>query len=288
MRSLPTAYEYLVSVVTKIDTDACILWPFQIDKGGYGHLALPLYFSGKKEKKKVSAHRLAYKVACGEWPMPEGMHSCDNRACFNPRHISAGTARDNNADKVAKGRQAKGEGAGLSKLTDELVAHMRQEYAEGSSIGQLAKRYGMSHSAMQSVIDGSTWKHIPNPVKERRPFRWDAQARQGRDATHCKRGHPFTLDNCLFWRGLRRCKICRHASERKVRLIIKTQKMDELVKGGAQSEQQRSRQRRTHCQRGHMLEGGDCYIRPRDGHRQCKVCKSDRGKMYYEQKKRAQ
>lgn len=219
----PVAYNYLVDTVTKANTDACILWPFSANKQGYGWLSLPLAVGGRK--MRVYAHRLAYKVMYGEWPMPKGLHSCDNPRCFNPRHISAGTAKDNNDDMVAKGRQAKGESAGLSKLTDELVLRIRQEYVEGLSVGQLAKRHGISHSAMMSVISGLTWKHIPNPVKERRPFRWDAQARQGRDATHCRRGHPFTPENLLIWRGFRRCKICRHASERKVRIVRKAKKL---------------------------------------------------------------
>jgi hypothetical protein len=222
----PAAYNYLVDVVTKVSTDACILWPLRIDKGGYGRLTLPLAVGGRK--RQVTAHRLAYKVAYGEWPEPEGMHSCDNRRCFNPRHISPGTAKDNSADMVAKGRQAKGEGAGLSKLTDDLVVRIRQEYVDGLSVGQLAKRYKISHSGMMSVVSGFTWKHLPNPIKERRPFRWDAEARKGRDATHCFKGHPFTPDNLLLWRGFRRCAICRHASEKRVREARKLQKLREV------------------------------------------------------------
>ena len=29
------------------------------------------------------------------------------------------------------------------------------------------------------------------------------------DLTHCKRGHPFSGDNIYWWRGSRRCRICR-------------------------------------------------------------------------------
>lgn len=51
------------------------------------------------------AHRVAYRYFVGE--IPEGLmilHSCDNRLCVNPDHLSAGTALDNTRDMIAKGR----------------------------------------------------------------------------------------------------------------------------------------------------------------------------------------
>jgi len=119
LRSRVTAYEYLASVVAKINTDACIVWPFHANKQGYGTLTILSPTSGKRGP--VFAHRLAYKIAYGEWPMPKGLHHCDNPRCFNPLHIFPGTPRDNSADMVAKDRQAKGESSGVSKLTGELV-----------------------------------------------------------------------------------------------------------------------------------------------------------------------
>lgn len=51
------------------------------------------------------AHRLAYTLAKSE--IPDGlvvMHSCDNRKCINPDHLSLGTVADNNRDREEKGR----------------------------------------------------------------------------------------------------------------------------------------------------------------------------------------
>jgi hypothetical protein len=56
------------------------------------------------------AHRWAWVRANG--PIPEGqkvLHTCDVPACVNPAHLFLGTQAANMADKVAKGRQAKGE-----------------------------------------------------------------------------------------------------------------------------------------------------------------------------------
>ena len=51
-------------------------------------------------------HRVAWEAHNAE-PIPEGMvvlHSCDNRECFNPAHLSVGTQQENIHDAMSKGR----------------------------------------------------------------------------------------------------------------------------------------------------------------------------------------
>lgn len=55
-------------------------------------------------KGPISAHRIAYALHYGY--IPRGrvvMHSCDNKGCVNPHHLSVGTQRQNMRDAVAKG-----------------------------------------------------------------------------------------------------------------------------------------------------------------------------------------
>jgi hypothetical protein len=55
--------------------------------------------------KRVAVHRLAWEFSNGE--IPQGMfvcHRCDNPKCFEVSHLFLGTAADNMADKIAKGR----------------------------------------------------------------------------------------------------------------------------------------------------------------------------------------
>lgn len=77
----------------------CWIWPFAKDKDGYGRV----YMHGNRR-----AHRLAYKSFVGK--IPTGLcvlHRCDVPSCVNPRHLFLGTVKDNNRDRVFKGRNGK-------------------------------------------------------------------------------------------------------------------------------------------------------------------------------------
>lgn len=80
-------------------TDGCWLWTGHVKKGGYGQFSLT-------HTRPVGAHRYSYELHNGA--VPAGlfvMHSCDTPACVNPAHLTIGTAKDNTADMIAKGRQ---------------------------------------------------------------------------------------------------------------------------------------------------------------------------------------
>lgn len=66
------------------DDNGCWIWPFQIDRDGYGK-----YGSG-------SAHRWTYTQVVG--PIPTGLeldHLCRVRACVNPAHLEPVTHLEN-------------------------------------------------------------------------------------------------------------------------------------------------------------------------------------------------
>jgi DNA-binding transcriptional regulator YiaG len=82
-------------------------------------------------------------------------HLCDNRLCVNPEHLFLGTQRDNVADMIAKGRQARGQRNGRSKLTAEDIERIRTP--SGVTCHALAAQFGVSHQHISHIRRGNGW-----------------------------------------------------------------------------------------------------------------------------------
>ena len=81
------------------DTDECIEWPFGRGSHGYGVMTIAPH-----------TQRCVHVVACelAHGPRPKGhevAHSCDNRRCFNPRHLRWATRQSNVDDMILRDRQ---------------------------------------------------------------------------------------------------------------------------------------------------------------------------------------
>jgi hypothetical protein len=149
------------SKVSRPAATACWLWQGH-RVHGYGQCVL----AGVRWR----AHRAAWTLANG--PIPPGLcvlHRCDVRHCVNPAHLFLGTVADNNADMVAKGRQAqgdkhgsrlyperyaRGERHGRSKLTAKQVCAIREALGSQRSI---AARFGISQRQVGRIRRGTTW-----------------------------------------------------------------------------------------------------------------------------------
>jgi hypothetical protein len=69
----------------------CWLWTGHLGGGGYGAFSL-----GRRDNKKIKAHRYAYETLVG--PVPEGLeldHLCRVRHCVNPDHLEPVTRAEN-------------------------------------------------------------------------------------------------------------------------------------------------------------------------------------------------
>ena len=193
-----TRAAWLIAAITEHSSDECLLWPFAVDEDGYGRV--PYRIDGKQTR--VGAHRLAFKFIYGRWPEPNALHACDTPGCFNPRHIYEGTILQNQRDMAERGRSVRGTKQRDAKLTDELVAAMRNEYATGTlGYAALAAKYNISRVGAKSAITGKTWKHVPGAVGAKRT-RKEPQA-------FCKRGHLLNDDTCYVYKNGRNCKQCK-------------------------------------------------------------------------------
>lgn len=150
--------------------------------------------------KTMRAHKLAYQLHNGiilprERPHKSAilvMHSCDNRPCCNPAHLSLGTHLDNRLDCVAKGRDnaATGDRNGsrlhpelltrgdanpsrsqpeklkrggehpLAQLNETQVLEIRRRSALGEGNMSIAKDFGVRGAVIWKIKTRYTWRHI--------------------------------------------------------------------------------------------------------------------------------
>lgn len=123
----------------------CWLWLLSVGSHGYGNAT-------SRARRVDVAHRVSYEAFVG--PIPDGMlvhHSCDNKLCVAPHHLSLGTDATNAADRCRKGRSA-------HKLTvqDVLVIRVSAESQRAT-----AKAFGLDQQTVWAIRHRIVWRHIP-------------------------------------------------------------------------------------------------------------------------------
>lgn len=151
-----TGYDnYIISsegIITNIKTGR-ILTPV-IKNGYYG---VRLNKNGKTTYK--SLHILVYEAYYGK--RRKGMHidhingiRTDNRA-ENLREV---TPEKNNQNRL---HLLRGSSVNTAKLDERKVMKIRNRKSLGENSFKLAKEYGVSKSAINRIVAGKTWKHLP-------------------------------------------------------------------------------------------------------------------------------
>jgi hypothetical protein len=137
-------------------TTECILWPYAVNKMGYGLLS--------QHRVAMHAHRWMCIKANGEPPSAahEARHSCHVPECVNPAHLTWGTHTENMHDSIRAGRNAVGERHTKSRLTDVVVTEIRQSKIPDAI---WARRLGVSDVTVALARAGKTWKHVLTPPR---------------------------------------------------------------------------------------------------------------------------
>lgn len=128
--------------VVRIPESGCHIWIADTNFG-YGLFK----FEGKTSK----AHRVSWILNNG--PIPDGLqvrHRCDVRCCVNPHHLELGTQRDNENDKIARGRNQR-------NLTAEQVLAIRDD---PRTTREIAKDFCVSSMSVSEIKRRVYWKHL--------------------------------------------------------------------------------------------------------------------------------
>ena len=107
----------------------------------------------------LKTHRVSWIIY--KRTIPDGLcvcHLCDNPSCVNPDHLFIGDQADNMRDKRLKGRAAKADSHGNSKLNWDLVNRIRSEYwSKNLSQKELAFKFGINRSTLYDIVNRRSW-----------------------------------------------------------------------------------------------------------------------------------
>lgn len=145
-----------------IRQEECWDWKGPLDKGGYSIM------SCKRQLGSDRGHRASWIIYKGNIPKDKVVcHKCDNPICTNPEHLWLGTQKQNNDDKIKKGRAIytkpplkKGIENGASKLKEDQVKEIKELLKTDMSQSEIGKKFDVSKTTIYRIKHGKNWSHI--------------------------------------------------------------------------------------------------------------------------------
>ena len=142
--------ERFLKYVQKDESTGCWRWT--------GHKACTGYCNFYYKGAVYLAHRASLLIFNRVKVLTPGLnvaHSCRNRDCVAPDHLSEKTKSENNGtDKRTHGVDNSGERSHFSKLNWEKVSEIRKSDQKPKV---LAEKYGVTQSCISSILRCKTW-----------------------------------------------------------------------------------------------------------------------------------
>lgn len=131
-------------------TDNCWIWMGGRNNKGYGYF----YYRGVH----MNVHRASYQIfnetILGDLHV---LHKCNNPTCVNPKHLYAGTHKDNMRDLANSDRAVRGETHPQAKLNYKKVALIRLLSKQGLSQSVLSQRFSIHQSQISRIVHNRSW-----------------------------------------------------------------------------------------------------------------------------------
>lgn len=141
--------------------DECWVWLNATDGCGYG----VFWANGRNNQ----AHRFSKEMRLGRQLKASRqltgkdelvLHTCDNPACVNPKHLYIGTQARNIRDRDERGRTSVGASRPASKLSPRRVRKIRRLRRKGMTLTRLADKFHLHVSTVWAIVKRKAWKHV--------------------------------------------------------------------------------------------------------------------------------
>ncbi len=145
--------------------DHCLIWPFTIGESNINSS----YTNGGPTVTKMRRTVCEHFHGPAPFDGAEVCHHpklCNNALCFSWKHLRWGSKSENRKDR----KQAGTDFYAPPKLSKDEVRQMFREFFAGSTKVELARKYGVNHSHVCNIINGTGHSHLDiwrefNPIE---------------------------------------------------------------------------------------------------------------------------